>query len=240
MAVDASTYPEHVGHGAMPKLNIDLRFAIIALEPFAARRHVEVALKRIQRLEEDIRGLVLEELRANGYEDDDVERSIAYQEIYHLEEELPRLEAYAAIFVLFASFESVVKRLPHYVGPWNPADVTKGKGDGFIGKAARFYRETVGVPLFSDQPQEQFIRNIAALRHAIAHATGQFSMLNSAASTRISRIVATDDRVRLDGDRIQIDSSFILEAAEAMNNASRELIERLKKAYPRGTYTPQP
>lgn len=111
-------------------------------------------------------------MKASGYADDEVEIGIAYQEIYFLEDELPRLEIYGILFVLFATFETVITRLPSYLGPWTAGDVTAPKGHSLISRVARFYREQLGLPLFSDRSQEDAVRLIADVRNDCARSWG--------------------------------------------------------------------
>lgn len=215
----------------MPKFNVDLRFTIIVLETYAARRHAEVGLRRLETSGEDIRTMVFDELKASGFKDDEDSRSIAYQEIYFLEDELPRLQAYGIHFVLFSTFESVVKRLPAYVGNWTAADVTATGGTGFITQAMRFYGTTLGIQLFSDKRQENAVRLAADVRHAIAHATGRLSILKPRLRDRLDQALGvTPGLVAADGF-LNPEPEYIRSAAQTFDTTAHELVERLKAAY---------
>jgi hypothetical protein len=206
----------------------DLRFAIIATDTYVARRHAEIGLARLGRNEQDVRSLVLGELEAQGYSQDEVERDIAYKEIYFLEDELPRLDTYGLMFMLFATYESVVKRLPQYVGAWTVADVTASTGDGFLGKARKFYKERLGVALFADGKEERFVRLVADVRNAVGHATGQASMLRPDLQRRLKRGEETEEGLGFSHGVLSLAPSFVQRTATGLDHAAHSLIERLK------------
>jgi hypothetical protein len=56
----------------------DLRYAIIATQGLVARRHAELALKRLSGTPDEIRTLVLSELEQSPFGDDEVERDTAF------------------------------------------------------------------------------------------------------------------------------------------------------------------
>jgi hypothetical protein len=160
--------------GTLVKIDIDWRFVVIATEGHIARRHAEVVLKRLSSTPAELRTLVLAELEESGHAQDEDERDIALHEISFLEDELPRLEIYGVLFVLFAVFESVVKRLPKLVRPKAaPLDFNRE----FVQNATRYFRDTLQVPLFATVSDEQFILMLSDLRAAIAHAGGNMALL---------------------------------------------------------------
>ena len=215
----------------MVTLNIDWRFILIATDTVVARRHAEIGLRRLDRTEQDVWSLVLEELKSRGYSEDKVETELAYQEIYFLEEALPRLETYGILVMLFATYESVVKRLPGYVGAWTPADVTETRGDSFVAKAMRFYRERLGVPLFKDDKEESFVRRVADIRNAVGHATGQVSMLKKDLQRRFQQHLAAEEGLSVVDGSLHLDPAFVRKVAGGLDGAAHGLIERLKVAF---------
>lgn len=218
---------QHVVTFEMP----DLRFAIIATDTYVARRHAEIGLRRLGRHEEDVRNLVLGELQAQGYSQDEVERDIAYKEVYFLEDHLPRLDTYGLILMLFATYESVVKRLPQYVGEWAVADVTATQGDSFLAKARRFYRQQLGVSLFSDGKQDGFIRLIADVRNGVGHGTGQVSILRAGLQERLVAAAERVEGLEIADGVLQLRPTFVGRAAIELDEAAHGLIDRLRAAY---------
>lgn len=214
----------------MVRLNLDLRFAYIATEGFIARRHAEIALRRLDHTAEEVRGLVLAELQDSPFAQDEVERDIAFQEIYLLEEELPRLELYGTFFVLFAVFESVVKRLPRYVVKnAAPPALTRD----FIANATRYYRDLLKVPLFATATEEEFFRMLSDVRTAIAHATGNISLLNANVRRRFDeQWFRKYEGLAIRDAHLAISPDLILRSAKAVEEALRSLISRLQQAYP--------
>lgn len=216
----------------MARLDVDLRFAIIRMATHFAKRHAEVALSQLSSSKQGIRRFILEELRGSGYEDDEAIRDVAHHEIHHLEDEMPRLHKYGLLFVLFSTYEAVVKRLPGYVGHWTIADVTAGPGDGLIGKVRRFYADHVGVPLFADGVQEKLVRHLHDVRNAIGHATGRIDLLNPKVCARLRERCVSEDGLRVVGGDLQMSSAYVRRAAEGLDQAVRDMIRRLERAYP--------
>jgi hypothetical protein len=215
----------------LPTFNPDFRFALIRAEPRVARRHAEVALARSESLGQELRSVVLAELKAPGYHIDEADVDIAHQEISYVEDELPRLELYGILFVLFATFESVVKRLPSYIGAWTAADVTCAKRGDFLASAERFYRHELGVPLFSSHEQEQAIRLVADVRHAIAHATGQVSMLRRRLRTRLEQALRKEPRVAIVDGNLRLEPEYVRLTAHELEQVVNELIGRLEAGH---------
>lgn len=224
----------------MTRLNVDLRYAILATQGLVARRHAELALKRLGGTPGEVRRLVLSELEQSPYGDDEVERDTAFNEIYLLEGELPRLELYGIVFVLFAVFESVVKRLPK--AKWLPAgesadSLGASRGD-FISRASRYYRDELHVPLFNDPSTEEFVRMLADVRSAVAHANGDMAMLNANVERRIrEQWVRKFKGLGIDNGHLVIAPELVLQAAHIVEESLRGIITRLKEAFPRKART---
>ncbi len=214
----------------MVKLDIDWRFVPIATEGHIARRHAEVALKRLTSTPAELRSLVLAELDAAGQTHDEDERNIAWQEISFLENELPRLELYGVLFVLFAVFESVVKRLPKLVVPQaEPPDLNRE----FVSNASRYFRNTLRVPLFATSADEQFFLMFSDLRAAIAHAGGDVALLKGRPKERIkNQWLSKFSGISVTGSCLVIAPDLILESAKRVDESLRGTIARLKEAYP--------
>lgn len=212
---------------------IDLRYAIIATQGIIARRHTELGVKRLDGTPAEIRRLVLSELQNSGFADDEVERDIAFQEIYLLEDELPRLELYGLVIVLFATFESVIKRLPK--AKWLPshgsaATLSAGRGD-FLTSACRYYRDVLKVPLFSAPGSEEFMRMLSDVRSAIAHANGDVSMLNANVEKRLrTQWTKKYPGLEINDGHVLIKSELVLRAGHVVEEVLRNVIERLKAA----------
>jgi hypothetical protein len=213
------------------KLDIDWRFVRIATEGHVARRHAEVALKRLSSTPVELRALVLAELELSGHAHDEDEYDIARQEISFLEDELPRLELYGVLFVLFAVFESVVKRLPRLVvREAEPLDFNRE----FVQNASRYFRKTLQVPLFASAADEQFFLMLSDLRAAIAHAGGNMALLKGKPKERIEKQWLNKFAgLEVVGSYLVISPDVILAAAKLLEESLRGTIERLKDAYPR-------
>ena len=213
------------------KIDIDWRFVPIATEGHIARRHAEVALKRLSSTPAELRMLVLAELEDSGHAHDEDERDIALKEISFLEDELPRLELYGVVFVLFAVFESVVKRLPKIVlREAEPLDLNRE----FVQNASRYFRETLQVPLFAMASDEQFILMLSDLRAAIAHAGGNIALLKGKPKERIEKQwLKKYSGLKVTGAYLAISPELIRYAAKLIDESLRGTITRLKAAYPR-------
>jgi hypothetical protein len=212
-------------------LDIDWRFVPIATEGHVARRHAELVLKRLRSTPDELRTLVLAELEASGHAHDEDEHDIARQEIAFLEDELPRLELYGILFVLFAVFESVVKRLPKLViEEAEPLDFNRD----FVQNASRYYRETLHAPLFASAADEQFFLMLSDLRAAIAHAGGNIALLKGKPKERIEKQwLHKFAGVEVAGSYLAISPDLVGAAAKLLDESLRGTITRLKEAYPR-------
>jgi hypothetical protein len=216
----------------MVRIKVDLRYAFIATEGTVARRHAELAVRRLAGTAAEVQELVLSEYR---HSDDEAERSAAFHEIGLLEDELPRLELYGVVFVLFAVFESVVKRLPE--NAWLPqaapeASLRTKRGD-FVSAAVRFYRDTLGVALFNNPREEEFMRMLSDIRSAVAHASGNVSMLNVKVERRLrEQWIRKYDGLHITHGHLSISPALVLEAATTVEECLRGVIGRLKLAYP--------
>lgn len=216
----------------MVRINLDLRYAYIATEGTIARRHAELAVRRLAGTAAEVQELVLSEYTRSH---DEAERSAAFHEIGVLEDELPRLELYGVVFVLFAVFESVVKRLPE--ADWLPqappeAILRAARGD-FVSTAVRFYRDTLGVELFKDPRQEELMRMLSDIRSAVAHATGNVSAFNANIERRIrEQWTRKYDGLQITDGHLTVSPTLVLEAATAVEECLRGVIERLKQAHP--------
>ena len=195
-----------------------------------ARRHAEVALKRLSSTPGELRAVVLAELEASGHAEDEVEHDIARHEISFLEDELPRLELYGVLFVLFAVFESVVKRLPSLVvRDAEPPNFNRE----FVQNASRYFRETLKVPLFATPSDEQFFLMLSDLRAAIAHAGGNIALLKGKPKERIeNQWLRRFAGVEATGSLLVISPDLVLAAAKLTDESLRGTITRLKAAYP--------
>lgn len=215
----------------MVKLDIDWRFVPIATEGHVARRHAEVALKRLSSTPAELRTLILAELEASGHAHDEDEHDIARQEISFLEDELPRLELYGILFVLFAVFESVVKRLPQLVvQEAEPLDFNRE----FVQNASRYFRKTLQVPLFATAADQQFFLMLSDLRAAIAHAGGNIALLKGKPKDRIeNQWLNNFAGLEVTGSYLVISPDLVLAAAKLLDESLRGTIARLKEAYPR-------
>lgn len=217
----------------MVKLDIDWRFVSIATEGHVARRHAEVAIKRLSSTPAELRSVVLAELGASGHTPYEAEHDIARQEISFIEDELPRLEVYGIVFVLFAVFESVVKRLPGLVvRETEPLDFNRE----VVQNASRYFRKTLQVPLFATAADEQFFLMLSDLRTAIAHAGGNIALLKGKPKKRIeNQWLNKFTGLEVTGPYLVISPGLVLTAASLLDESLRGTIARLKEAYPRRT-----
>lgn len=215
----------------MVKLDIDWRFVPIATEGHMARRHAELALKRLSSTPDELRTLVFAELEKSGHANDEDERDIARHEISFLEEELPRLEVYGVLFVLFSVFESVVKRLPKLVvRDAEPLDFNRE----FVQNASRYFRKALHVPLFATASDEQFFLMLSDLRAAIAHAGGNIALLKGKPKERIeTQWLNKYGGLQVTGSYLVISPDLVLVAAKLIDESLHGTITRLKAAYPR-------
>lgn len=215
----------------MVKLDLDWRFVPIATEGRIARRHADVALNRLGSTPAELRTLVLAEFAASGHAQDEDEHDIAWQEISFLEDELPRLELYGILFVLFAVFESVVKRLPQIVMPGAvPLDFNRE----FVQNASRYFRDTLQVSLFATAGDEQFFLMLSDVRAAIAHAGGNMALLKGKPKQRIeTQWLKKFPGLDLAGSFLVISPDLVRAAAKLLEESLRGTITRLKEAYPR-------
>jgi hypothetical protein len=220
----------------MVRLDIDLRFARIATEGVVASRHAQIAVRRLTATADEVRELVLSELERGGTTYDEVERDIAFQEISFLEDELPRLEIYSVVFMLFAVFESVVKRLPEEPSlPQFPSqDSPRAIRREFVSNVGRYYRDKLHVELFSDAREQEFMMMLGDIRMSIAHATGEVSALDGLAERRVrEQWLRKYDGLSVVNGHLEIAPELVIQAADVVEECLSGVIERLKQAYPR-------
>jgi hypothetical protein len=140
------------------------------------------------------------------------------------------------VFVLFAVFESVVKRLPE--AKWLPseegADSLRAKRGDFISNAVRYYQDKLQVPLFDDAKSEEFMRMLNDVRSAVAHANGEIAMLNDNVERRIrGQWMRRFQGLGINDGHLVVEPELVLRAAYVVEKSLRGIITRLKQAYPR-------
>jgi hypothetical protein len=214
----------------VPRIQIDLRFVEIEYELWALGQFLTFLEPQIKSLGRQDRAKTVRELKRQGWDHDETEISLAFQDLTERQEYvIPRFMRGPFIVSLWACFESSVSEI---------ADHHKKRLHARLGlrdvradnplKRGRLYFDTVlRIPLERDNSRYNRLNDLLLVRNALAHANGQQRAMSPAAWKKL-RLALARRKTPVNEYRgfVVLSAAFVGQAFSDVNDSLLDLVRR--------------
>lgn len=220
----------------MVKLDkIDFRFIEINYELHALEQYmdsIESQLPHLIRIEEE---KVYDDLREKGYENDEIERQIAQQQLDDfIDNVLPRYFFSQILVTLWAIFESAIVEIANEIKDHKKQGIYLNDINGdFLERTNKYFNHILKFPIKTRDSAWQHLRMFYILRNAIAHANGRMDNIKS--KRDVNKIKKwTKDNIGIDDldGNLSFSPHFVKKLYSIVFNMINVLIERVRSRYP--------
>jgi len=216
------------------RLTIDFRYVDIKYELWALGHMLKIIEPAIDHLSEQDEVETLEDLKRSGWEHDEAELDIAFQEIRDKRDYvLPRFMRGPFLVSLWACYESAVqmvaRTMRNEIGA--PLALSELRGESFLARAHRYFQALLGMPLDSDEARYSRLADLYRVRHALAHANGLREGMTQDGWAKLERTLAKHG-VKLDMSRglVVLTSAYVESAFSDVEASLRSLVMRAERS----------
>lgn len=200
---------------------IDLRFVDIEYELWSLREFLKNIEDNLSYTQEVRVNKTKEYLQQEGYNINDAEVDIAYQEMYEITELIiPKSFRYAFIIMLWACYESGIKKIVNIRG-----DGFNKKKCGFIKKSEEYFENNLKLSLDGEWYDKEKIHFLYELRNALVHGNGSKAHVKPTIWKKLQRNLNTID---LQSDSILVTNELLHTLYKMVNHTLVELIKITK------------
>jgi hypothetical protein len=216
------------------KFTIDFRFAEIHYELWALGHFLQLTETQIASLGQQEEKRTLAELRDNGWDHDDAEVDIAYQQLHDIQQiVVPRYLRGPIVISLWSCYEAGLKEVASYQQNLAKARLRLGeiRGNDFIDSAERYFDVVLRFPVDVDKPRLKRLNDLQKIRHFLVHQNGQLRLTPPDKKKQMNAVL---ERCGLQADDthdvVVITASFLKQAFDDVNGSLHDLISRLRSA----------
>jgi hypothetical protein len=216
----------------MTKRLVDFRYVEFEYELLALRQMLLAIEPTIERLSAENEEETLAELRDNGWDHDEAELDMAFQDIRDVRDfMLPRFLRGPFVVSLWACFEAAVSAVAMKMHDELSASSTlhEQRRGSFPKKARRYFQEVLGVPLEFETARYHRLVDLYAVRNALAHANGLKEGMSPKEWEKLETAVA-GHAIGVDQHRgaLRLTQSYVASAYEDVNDCLRSLVSRAR------------
>ncbi len=219
----------------MSFLNYDFRFIEITHELYALEQFINSIEQQLPDLIKTEEKKAYESLK-NGSEADESDWQIMHHELDELiEVTLPKYFWGQTIVTLWAIFESAISEIATEMKAQKKLEIGLNDIQGdVIHRTNKYFNHIINLPVKTRTKSWQHLRMLYVLRNAIAHANGRLENVKSQKDVRkiktwVGSTIGIDE---IDGN-ILFSSDFVKKTHVIIHELLNELIEEVKKQYPK-------
>lgn len=216
----------------MADITIDFRYVEVEYELWALKHMIELVEPAMVRLSDQDVFETLDELKRNGWDHDEVEVDLAFQDATEKRDfVLPRFMRGPIVISLTACFESsvqaVARAMQQEVGA--ALALSELRGESFLKRARRYFEAVLGLPLDPDLGRYGRLTDLFLVRNALAHANG---LKEGMSLEQWRELELTLSRHRVDVDNLRgmvvLTRAYVAGAYDDVNASLRDLVTRAR------------
>lgn len=220
----------------MSPIKLDFRFLESQYEIGVLEDYLRVIEEHLDKLTKQEQEKFEAKIKNELYQNDDVERQEAYQQLYeYIEHLLPRFSRNPFLVTLWATFESAVVEIAKYLQEKKglKLGISDIRGDNFIKQAQRYFDNVLNFPLGLDAVTIKRLDMLRVLRNAIAHSNSRINAVRREEDkNKITEWVKSKMGISLHNYTLIFSKHFLRETYVIMNQSLSALLERVRQAYP--------
>lgn len=216
----------------MVKINVDFRLIDVSLELHALEEYLETLEKQIDHIKKTEKLILDAVIRKQDIMPDDPEWHLEHQTYDHrVEFLLPRFFRGPFLVSLYAVYEAAVTEIARLIqkGLGQAISIDDLRGEGFLGRAKKYYKHILYFDLCTDNSAWQQIMMLSEIRNAIAHTNGRLEMLRGRAKERILDWERKKIGIESQWGYIVVDEVFLQRTFVLVQKSLKDLVERYKQ-----------